>query len=97
VLTSCLLLLPLLPSPPPLKTLERALVLGIQQKLQALDLWYGPFVMVRDQLRVAVNVTQRWSSMVADLTGRFWPSHARRPWTLGKMTGDARHASGCQA
>ena len=63
------------------------MVLGIQGKLSALDLWYGPFASVRDELRAAINVTQRWNTMVTELTGRFWPSFTHHPWTLDKMAG----------
>eukprot|EP00939_MAST-03C_sp_MAST-3C-sp1_P003113 g3113.t1 len=44
------------------------------------NLWHGPFAGVSTSLRDAMEICDRWSRVVHELTSSFWPTYSSHPW-----------------
>jgi dynein heavy chain 2 len=64
-----------------LEVMGTAISSSIPRKLVELDVWHGPFGSVRDSLRNAAAVCSRWTLVCSELTGQYWKSYQRNPWT----------------
>lgn len=58
----------------------------VQRKLGSVDIWQGPFNIVRDSIRKAVRVSERWVSICEMLTSQFWKRFPAHPWLAEKFT-----------
>nr|XP_026695415.1 cytoplasmic dynein 2 heavy chain 1-like [Ciona intestinalis] len=48
------------------------------------SIWVGPYIAVREGLRNAVGVCDRWITMCATLTSRIWKQYPSHVWNSGK-------------
>ena len=58
----------------------------VQRKLGSVDIWQGPFNLVRDSIRKAVSVSERWVSACETLTSQYWKRFPTHPWKGEKFT-----------
>lgn len=52
----------------------------IQRKLSEEDLWGGKFGPVKESLRSAVAICERWQGVCETLTTQFWKNFKAHPW-----------------
>nr|XP_026693271.1 cytoplasmic dynein 2 heavy chain 1-like [Ciona intestinalis] len=48
------------------------------------SIWVGPYIAVREGLRNAVGICDRWITMCATLTSRIWKQYPSHVWNSGK-------------
>ncbi|XP_071126281.1 cytoplasmic dynein 2 heavy chain 1-like isoform X2 [Mytilus edulis] len=60
----------------------------IQRKLSEEDLWMGKFGPVKESLRSAVSICDRWQGVCETLTGQFWKHFKAHPWKGERYTPD---------
>ena len=66
-------------------SLAGALSRYVQHKLQAEDLWKGPFGKVKEALRSGVSICERWTAACDSLTTQFWKRYGPHPWKGDKF------------
>ena len=42
---------------------------------------------IRDSLRSALAVSNKWTQFLEESTGRYWPNIKHHQWTMGKLAG----------
>lgn len=69
-----------------LELIAGALGRYVQRKLGNIDIWQGPFSLMRDGIKKAVNVCERWVSICEMLTSQYWKRFPAHPWLADKFT-----------
>ena len=57
-------------------TLGRA----VQKKLGAVDVWKGSFAQVKENLRLGVQICEKWVQVCGILTEQFWKHYSPHQW-----------------
>ena len=58
----------------------------VQRKLSLLDIWHGPFVSTRDEIRKGISLCEHWVTVCETLTSHFWKRFPLHPWEGDKFT-----------
>lgn len=60
----------------------------LQRKLGELDLWHGPYQLVKDGLQIGQTVCEKWSTATEQLTSQWWKRFSAHPWKGEKHVAD---------
>lgn len=58
----------------------------VQRKLAEEDLWQGDYGQVKESLRSAVAICERWVGVCETLTTQFWKNYRPNPWKGERFT-----------
>ena len=58
----------------------------VQRTLSSLDIWRGPFVATRDELRKGISLCEHWVTVCETLTSHFWKRFPLHPWEGDSLT-----------
>uniref|UniRef100_A0A7N6AJF6 Cytoplasmic dynein 2 heavy chain 1 n=1 Tax=Anabas testudineus TaxID=64144 RepID=A0A7N6AJF6_ANATE len=64
----------------------------VQRKLSDLKIFEEPFVSMRENLRMGVNICEQWVLSCEHLTGQVWKRHAPHPWKGNKHCPQTLHS-----
>eukprot|EP00051_Salpingoeca_urceolata_P021875 m.349048 g.349048 ORF g.349048 m.349048 type:complete len:4259 (-) comp19881_c0_seq4:199-12975(-) len=68
------------------EVIGRSLKRAVQDKLAIHNMWSSTFNQVRDDLQAGLQVCTKWCKVTEELTGQFWKTYTRHPWSLGKFS-----------
>lgn len=58
----------------------------VQRKLSLLNIWSGPFVHTRDNIKKGMYLCEHWVTVCETLTSHYWKRFPLHPWQGEKFT-----------